>query len=154
MSTNWHNDQKAMMRAFGQTTDKIDLGQANLYLSLILEELREMLLAANPIAVHSINDSIQGLQAVAHVAYNCDSVELLDGIVDILVVTLGLGVSLNFDMAQAWDAVHASNMAKVDQETGSVRRRPDGKVLKPAGWKPPTETLRRLVFEAGHPVKV
>jgi hypothetical protein len=28
-------------------------------------------------------------------------------------------------------------MAKIDPETGKVRKRSDGKILKPAGWEPP-----------------
>jgi hypothetical protein len=31
----------------------------------------------------------------------------------------------------------ATNLAKIDKETGKVRKREDGKVLKPLGWKPP-----------------
>jgi hypothetical protein len=30
-----------------------------------------------------------------------------------------------------------TNFAKVDHETGKVRKREDGKVLKPVGWVPP-----------------
>jgi hypothetical protein len=28
-------------------------------------------------------------------------------------------------------------MEKIDPETGMVRRRSDGKILKPEGWQPP-----------------
>jgi hypothetical protein len=30
-----------------------------------------------------------------------------------------------------------SNFAKIDRETGKVRKREDGKVLKPLGWTAP-----------------
>jgi predicted HAD superfamily Cof-like phosphohydrolase len=30
-----------------------------------------------------------------------------------------------------------TNFAKIDAETGKVRKREDGKVLKPEGWQPP-----------------
>jgi hypothetical protein len=30
-----------------------------------------------------------------------------------------------------------TNFAKIDHETGKVRKREDGKVLKPIGWEPP-----------------
>jgi hypothetical protein len=30
-----------------------------------------------------------------------------------------------------------TNFAKIDHETGKVRKREDGKVLKPLGWIPP-----------------
>ena len=31
----------------------------------------------------------------------------------------------------------ATNFAKIDPDTGKVRKREDGKVLKPEGWQPP-----------------
>jgi predicted HAD superfamily Cof-like phosphohydrolase len=31
----------------------------------------------------------------------------------------------------------ATNFAKIDPSTGKVRKREDGKVLKPEGWKAP-----------------
>jgi hypothetical protein len=33
-----------------------------------------------------------------------------------------------------------TNFAKIDKETGKVRKREDGKVLKPLGWTPPELT--------------
>jgi hypothetical protein len=33
-----------------------------------------------------------------------------------------------------------TNFAKIDKETGKVRKREDGKVLKPVGWVPPDLT--------------
>jgi predicted HAD superfamily Cof-like phosphohydrolase len=37
----------------------------------------------------------------------------------------------------AWNEVMRTNFAKIDSETGKVRKREDGKVLKPEGWSPP-----------------
>jgi hypothetical protein len=37
----------------------------------------------------------------------------------------------------AWKEVMRTNFAKIDHETGKVRKREDGKVLKPVGWTPP-----------------
>lgn len=48
-----------------------------------------------------------------------------------------LGLRLGFPMEAGWHEVHASNMAKVDKETGKVIRREDGKILKPEGWVGP-----------------
>jgi predicted HAD superfamily Cof-like phosphohydrolase len=42
-----------------------------------------------------------------------------------------------YNVAGAWDEVVRTNMAKVDPVTGKVRRREDGKILKPEGWHPP-----------------
>lgn len=52
-------------------------------------------------------------------------------------IVWSLGVKLGFPMEAGWLEVHASNMAKVDKETGKVIRRDDGKILKPEGWVGP-----------------
>jgi predicted HAD superfamily Cof-like phosphohydrolase len=41
------------------------------------------------------------------------------------------------DAEGAWKEVMRTNFAKVDSETGKVRKREDGKVLKPQGWVAP-----------------
>jgi len=66
-----------------------------------------------------------------------DRVEQLDALVDILVVTMGAIRAGGFDGEGAWKEVMDTNFAKIDPETGKVRKREDGKVLKPEGWKPP-----------------
>lgn len=87
----------------------------SLYLGLINEEYHELqeALAAN------------------------DRVEQLDALVDILVVTMGAIRAGGFDSEGAWNEVMQTNLAKIDSTTGKVRKREDGKVLKPEGWKPP-----------------
>ena len=37
----------------------------------------------------------------------------------------------------AWKEVMRSNFSKIDKETGMVRKREDGKVLKPITYSPP-----------------
>ena len=64
-------------------------------------------------------------------------VEQLDALVDILVVTMGAIRAGGFDGEGAWNEVMRTNFAKIDPETGKVRKREDGKVLKPEGWEPP-----------------
>lgn len=54
--------------------------------------------------------------------------------VDVLNVLLGLLLSQGLPVEKMFDAIHAANLAKcVD---GKVARRADGKILKPAGWRP------------------
>ena len=86
-----------------------------MYLSLIDEEVGEL------------------VEAVAA----DDRVEQLDALVDILVVTMGAIRAGGFDGEGAWKEVMDTNFAKIDPETGKVRKREDGKVLKPEGWKAP-----------------
>ena len=68
---------------------------------------------------------------------NCDNVEVVDALTDILVVTIGALHSAGADAEGAWKEVMRTNFAKIDKETGKVRKREDGKVLKPIGWEPP-----------------
>lgn len=108
-------DQKTFMEACDQTTDVFNEGQFNLYTRLINEEVQE-LWSANS---------------------NGDKVECLDALIDILVVTVGALHSLGVDGEGAWREVMRTNIAKIDKETGKVRKREDGKVLKPDDWQPP-----------------
>ena len=75
-------------------------------------------------------------ELVEAVAAN-DKVEQLDALVDILVVTVGAIRAAGWDGEAAWKEVMDTNFAKIDPETGKVRKREDGKVLKPEGWKAP-----------------
>ena len=66
-----------------------------------------------------------------------DKVEQLDALVDILVVTMGAIRSAGWDSEGAWKEVMDTNFAKINPDTGKVRKLEDGKVLKPEGWKAP-----------------
>lgn len=88
------------------------LDQYEMYCNLIREEFEE-LQAAN------------------------DDEEALDALIDILVVTIGAIHSMGADAEGAWKEVMQTNFAKIDRATGKVRKREDGKVLKPQGWTPP-----------------
>jgi predicted HAD superfamily Cof-like phosphohydrolase len=119
------HDQAHFMRACGQTTTKPNATQSVMYLALIKEEGEELVVALQ----------------------ECDVVEELDAIIDLLVVIIGYGLSRGFPMVEAWDEVLRSNMAKIDSRTGTVLRRADGKILKPAGWTAPD--LDRVIHEHG-----
>jgi predicted HAD superfamily Cof-like phosphohydrolase len=54
-----------------------------------------------------------------------------------IVVTIGAIHSMGADAEGAWKEVMRTNFDKIDKETGKVRKREDGKVLKPQGWTPP-----------------
>jgi len=112
---NVFRDQEKFMRACDQTVGKFNVAQFNLYTKLIEEEFKEL-----KVAVDSV-----------------DQVETLDALIDILVVTIGALHSLGADAEGAWKEVMRTNFAKIDHDTGRVRKREDGKVLKPIGWTPP-----------------
>jgi predicted HAD superfamily Cof-like phosphohydrolase len=103
------------MRACDQSTDAMNESQYAMYVKLIDEEHQELLEAT----------------------LSEDQVEQLDALIDILVVTIGAIHSMGADAEGAWKEVMRTNFAKVDSETGKVRKREDGKVLKPVGWNPP-----------------
>lgn len=71
---------------------------------------------------------------------NLATIELLsrlgDDVIDTFYVLMGFANTLGLPVAKIWQEVQASNMAKRDKD-GKVIKRPDGKILKPEGWKPP-----------------
>lgn len=66
-----------------------------------------------------------------------DMEEIADGLADLIYVAVGAALEFGIPLDRVWAEVQRSNMAKVDAETGRVRKRADGKVLKPDGWTPP-----------------
>ena len=61
----------------------------------------------------------------------------LDGCMDMIWVILGYCYMKGFNVEGAWQEVARSNLSKIDTNTGKVKKRKDGKVLKPDGWTPP-----------------
>jgi predicted HAD superfamily Cof-like phosphohydrolase len=110
--TNPFKDQEKFMKACDQTTGTFNRDQYQLYCNLIKEEFNELVESST-------------------------KVDDLDALIDILVVTVGAIHSLGADAEGAWKEVMRTNFAKIDKETGKVRKREDGKVLKPTGWTPP-----------------
>ena len=110
--TNPFRDQEKFMRACEQTVGEFNEQQYQLYCNLISEEFNELIASTT-------------------------KTDDLDALIDILVVTVGAIHSLGVDAEGAWKEVMSTNFAKIDKQTGRVRKREDGKVLKPAGWTPP-----------------
>ena len=109
--TNPFRDQEKFMKACDQSVTG-DQAQFDMYMDLIDEEYKELKDAP-------------------------DDIETVDALIDILVVTIGALHSMGADAEGAWKEVMKTNFAKIDKETGKVRKREDGKVLKPVGWVPP-----------------
>jgi len=110
--SNLFRDQEKFMRACEQTVGEFNEAQYQLYCNLISEEFDELVSSKT-------------------------KVDDLDALIDILVVTIGAIHSLGADAEGAWKEVMSTNFSKIDKQTGRVRKREDGKVLKPAGWTPP-----------------
>lgn len=71
---------------------------------------------------------------------NGDLEGIADGIADAIYVLVGTALEYGIPLAAVWAEVQRANMAKVDPVTGRVKRRGDGKILKPDGWTPPNIT--------------
>jgi predicted HAD superfamily Cof-like phosphohydrolase len=113
--TNPFRDQAKFMTACDQSVGEKNSRQYEMYYTLIKEEVAELMTA------HTAGDRI----------------EQLDALIDILVVTIGAIHSMGANGEGAWNEVMRTNFAKIDQKTGKVNKRNDGKVLKPEGWQPP-----------------
>lgn len=113
--TNPFRDQEKFMKSCDQTVGEQNQQQYLMYIGLIDEESKEL--------EQALLDN--------------DRVEQLDALIDILVVTIGAIHSAGMDAEGAWKEVMKTNFAKIDKETGKVRKREDGKVLKPTGWVAP-----------------
>lgn len=112
--TNPFRDQCKFMKACDQNVNGPPGPQFDMYCALIEEEHTEL------------------KQALA----DNNDVEVLDALIDILVVTIGAIHSAGYDAEGAWKEVMRSNFSKVGED-GKVRKREDGKVLKPKSYSPP-----------------
>ena len=110
---NSHDDVAKFMYACDQ--NETDFGdQANLYMGLIIEEYKELVVAFG----------------------QRDMIEIADACADLKWVIEGLEHTLGIPQQAVWDEVARSNHAKISSN-GKVLKREDGKVLKPEGWTPP-----------------
>ena len=114
-------DVAVFLAACGQETPKIPSAEndlSKLYKKLIVEEFAEFIEA----------DIEQ------------DDAERLDACFDMMWVIIGYMKSRGWDCEKSWVEGANSNLSKIDPATGLVRRREDGKILKPEGWQPPNFT--------------
>ena len=112
------SDVHVFMHSAGQdippfNADRSD--QSDLYMKLIQEEYTELMDA----------------EAVS------DDAEICDACFDLMWVLVGYMKSRGWDCEEIWDEGAQSNLSKIDPVTLRVKRREDGKILKPEGWKPP-----------------
>ncbi len=145
------NSQQAMVRQFhhhfGCTVGKAPgIRDTRLAGLLIMEEAVETVAAMGFEVSANVNFRTPGnpnsqtskenpLNETVHFYKNfeqADAVEAIDGLCDLLYVTYGAGVRFGVDLEPFFAEVHKTNMAKVGGAT-----RPDGKILKPAGWQKP-----------------
>lgn len=125
----WQRQQYAFMRIMqapgvgNHINMMVPQEQLELCQSLIYEEVRKELFPA--------------LEAFAAAQSLENRVEVADACIDSIYVILQLMNTLGLPAEALFAEVHRSNMAKRDPKTGEVKRREDGKVLKPDSWTPP-----------------
>jgi predicted HAD superfamily Cof-like phosphohydrolase len=125
------DQQEKFMKASDQTTGEYNREQFKLYSKLICEEYNELI------------DAIDSHSKFRTAEFSVESpyrAEISDALCDLIVVAAGALHSLGVDVNGSWNEVIRSNLAKIDQATGKVIKRSDGKVLKPSGWQPPELT--------------
>jgi predicted HAD superfamily Cof-like phosphohydrolase len=111
-------DVTVFMTAAGQSIPPFNANrsdQSDLYMKLIQEEYTELMDA----------------EAVS------DDAEICDACFDLMWVLVGYMKSRGWDCEDIWDEGAKSNLSKIDKVTMRVKKREDGKILKPEGWKPP-----------------
>lgn len=76
--------------------------------------------------------------------HDYDAAEIADALADIIYIAYGTAISYGIPLKEIFSAVHKANMAKLWGD-GKPRYRPDGKVMKPPGWKAPKEEIERIL---------
>lgn len=113
-----------MMIAFGQLDEQMSYLEDSPIPRQEVEELR----------LELIREEVKELQqSVAE----GDLVEIADALGDITVVVFGMALAYRIDLPAVLWEIQRSNLSKVDEKTGKVIRREDGKVLKPESYSPP-----------------
>ena len=127
-------DQIKFMTACGQTVNKVNFKQIELYQELIREEV--------------VKELFPALQNWTENPLNKEALtEVLDGIGDVLVVVEGLALSFGLDPEELKRRIDLSNLTKIPEKNSKVTKRDDGKILKPASFKlPELDDLVEAIF--------
>lgn len=116
--------QEQFMRACGQVTTRPMYKQCELYKELIREEV--------------VGELFPALESWIDNPLDPDSLrETLDAIGDSLVVIEGLAYSMGADPKEIKSRIDDSNLTKIPAGNNLVKKRADGKILKPDSFKLP-----------------
>jgi len=77
---------------------------------------------------------------------NDDIVEISDALADMIYIIAGTALKYGIPLDEVFAEVQRSNMEKFPNGRAVIR--PDGKILKPEGWKPPD--IRAVLETAGY----
>jgi len=117
------SDQAKEFRRGFQVTNSTKPASRTGQRTLIVEEFKEFLDAENQL----LKD------------FKVNSADCLKELADLVYVCFQYAENLGWDLDEALDRVHQSNMTKLGED-GKPIRREDGKVLKGPNYQPPTLT--------------
>ena len=109
-------------RAMGQPVDGLSREGLLLQTKLIVEEFEELRTSVKTVGCYPDNKRAKE--------------EALKELADLAYVVFQLAAAMGWDLNEALDRVHKSNLSKLVD--GKPLRREDGKVLKGPNYKPPT----------------
>lgn len=119
---------KAFGQAIGNCPEVPDAVTVQLRLHLICEEFLELLEASG--VEYYGDDDLRA--AIDNAQFQIDLPKFADALCDLDYVVEGSRLAFGINGEPILDAVHNANMAKL-----GGGKREDGKVMKPADWKPP-----------------
>lgn len=110
-------DPENVARFIELSDDGTPVDLTKIYTDLITEEYRELLEA---------------------ISTKTDE-EILNESMDLVWVVIGFCLTKRYDIPGAWQELTRANLSKLqfDPVTGKLLRKPNGKIMKPKGWKAP-----------------
>ena len=123
MTSSTHQQQAVEFRKSFRVSNSTTPASRTLQKRLIVEEFKEFLEAEQQL--------IMGLKV--------NATECLKELADLVYVCYQYAANLGWDLDEALDRVHKSNMSKLD-DNGEPIYREDGKVLKGPNYQPPNLT--------------
>ena len=115
------SDQAKEFRHGFQVKNSMSPASRTMQRNLIVEEFKEFLDSENQL----IRD------------YKINATDCLKELADLVYVCFQYAENMNWDLDEALDRVHKSNMTKLGED-GKPIRREDGKILKSPNYKKPT----------------
>lgn len=113
--------------------------EVSFIVKMMLDELMELMVTVEPNYKVAMIKMIGAARDLEYKPLEGDELaaEQGDALVDSNYYALNAAAKCGIQLDKIFDAVHEANMAKRDTETGKFKRREDGKILKPEGWKSP-----------------
>lgn len=141
---NLQEEQAKFMLACGQAVNQYPIApekfealalQVSMQQTLIQEEIAELIRAVD-MCYEFRHDKGLYWQMLSEISAEA---------VDVVYVVIGLCNTLGLNVNAMFSEIHGANMRKVGED-GLVKKRPDGKIMKPEGWEPANKL--RVILEA------